>query len=467
MLPLILRRAGRESHCSSLFVFYRQITTTTTGSINYVNTPLGTYENLILKGKLIRDERQHDVVSALDNIQKCLDQKMNEQTNNNNSIRGLYLHSSPGRGKTMLADMLDHKGITRMHFIEFMSKTHAFLHELRTTTHLTHMERISKVSKSLVPTPALYLDELEVTDIADSSILKSLIQDFVNIGKILIFTSNRSPENLYKGGLNVETFQPAFGIAVREYCKVIHLDGSLDYRSVNSFVGSTTPFFTNDPSFSVWKQLLSPNDIIEKNILIPVNNKISRTINVPLKSNRICLFQFSVIAGINSRMSGQCYLAIARDLDVIMLSNIPVLKDRDDLRRLTLLIDVLYEKKKILICCVDTVTTFHDVFGFDIENEADHVDDQDCMQASSSSLMVLDEGGSSGRLTTMVSKDLEWSATGRAGASLVDLTSGRFSEVAFSRCKSRLQEMMRIDWLEKADVIEETKSKVKEALMKN
>ena len=81
--------------------------------------------------------------------------------------------------------------------------------------------------------------------------------------------------------------------------------------------------------------------------------------------------------------------------------------------------------------------------------------------------MVVDEGGSSGRLTTMVRKDMEWSATGRLGASLLDLTSGRFSEVAYERCKSRLQEMMRVDWLDKANVSQEVKIKVKKALIEH
>jgi hypothetical protein len=53
---------------------------------------------------------------------------------------------------------------------------------------------------------------------------------------------------------------------------------------------------------------------------------------------------------------------------------------------------------------------------------------------------VSGEGGSSGRSTTMVGA-MEWSATGRAGASLADLQRVNFTFRASRRCASRLVEM--------------------------
>ena len=53
---------------------------------------------------------------------------------------------------------------------------------------------------------------------------------------------------------------------------------------------------------------------------------------------------------------------------------------------------------------------------------------------------VNDEGGSSGRSTTMIGS-MEWSATGRSGASLADLQRVNFTFRASERCASRLAEM--------------------------
>ena len=123
-----------------------------------------------------------------------------------------------------------------------------------------------------------------------------------------------------------------------------------------------------------------------------------------------------------------------------MTRRIPRLADpscENEARRFINLIDILYETNTILVCsaAVPPDSLFGDLSQMDIPAKEYIVD-----TIEESEIRIVGEGGSSGRSTLMIG-NMEWSATGRQGASLADLAGASLTRKAAPRCVSRLLEM--------------------------
>ena len=107
----------------------------------------------------------------------------------------------------------------------------------------------------------------------------------------------------------------------------------------------------------------------------------------------------------------------------------PLQAENNEARRFVTLVDVLYERKCGVVVLSES----------GVDKVADALNDPD--ERPREAVSVVAEGGSSGRLTTMIGGTTEWSATGRIGASLAEFSASKDLRFSWKRTVSRLSEL--------------------------
>lgn len=263
------------------------------------------------------------------------------------AARGLYLWGGVGRGKSMLMDLMAEAAtvpVRRVHFHEFMQEIQAGLNRARLrgdrdTVRPVAMEVAAKVR-------LLCFDEMQITDIADAMIVGRLFQVLLEQGVVIVTTSNRVPEDLYKHGLNRQLFLPFIDL-IRQRLEVVCLDSQVDHRQGRT-AGGQVWFCPADAAAKaamdgIWDELTGGEGAPRR---IEVGG---RGFDLPLFAEGVGRAGFWDLCG--KPLGPADYLALSRAVQVLMIDAIPRLSasNYNEAKRFVTLIDALYEAKVRLI----------------------------------------------------------------------------------------------------------------------
>jgi len=281
--------------------------------------------------------------------------------------KGLYMYGGVGRGKSMLMDMFFEvaplKAKRRVHFHEFMLDVHA---RMKVWRGLFGKERaalggraseddpIPPVARQIAAEATLLcFDELQVTDIADAMVLGRLFKELLERGVIIVATTNRPPDDLYKDGLNRQLFLP-FIEMIKQAFDILTLDGPTDYR-YDRLKGVET-YYTPVDADSTTKLSEAFFRLTDRNVedrdKVPTGELIvqGRKLFVPKCARGVAVFSFKRLCA--NPLGSADYLMIARAFHTVIMVAIPQLErdKRNEAKRFVTFIDALYEHGVKFLC---------------------------------------------------------------------------------------------------------------------
>jgi cell division protein ZapE len=200
---------------------------------------LKTYNQLIESGQLQPDAAQKAIATELEKLANELVDYSERRggflakllRGSGLQPQGAFIFGKVGRGKTMLMDLFFEavkiKQKRRVHFHEFMQSVHKEIHTFRKLGAADPVEQVAHaMAKDLL---LLCFDEFEVTDVTDAMILSKLFGTMIDEGVVLVFTSNKAPQEHYKEGLQRQSYVE-FCQKLEAAVQLLNLDSEQDYR---------------------------------------------------------------------------------------------------------------------------------------------------------------------------------------------------------------------------------------------
>lgn len=330
------------------------------------------FDLMVASGELKPDHEQEEAVQVLNDLQEELEAPPSKRASfmkafgkgKDKPIRGVYLWGAVGRGKSMLMDLF-YDALTipkkrRVHFHEFMLEVHARMKAAREQADrdAEDYDPIHVVARDIAADVKLFaFDEMVVNNSPDAMILSRLFTQLWERGVVVVATSNRPPDDLYKNGLNREHFLPFIDL-LKDKCTVLSLNGPVDYRrdrlgSVDLWYTPNGEAATKAISQAFFQLTDYPPSDVEHVPSEDLDLGGGRILHVPKALKGVAVFSFKRLCG--EPRGASDYLAIARRFHTVIVVGVPVMgpDQRNEAARFVTLIDALYEYHVKLLVSAD------------------------------------------------------------------------------------------------------------------
>ena len=337
------------------------------------------YDLAVAAQTLSRDPAQEALVELLDTLNRQLAgtpgngrpsflARFFNSGNEHPPVRGLYIHGSVGRGKTMLMDMFfaacPETSKRRVHFHAFMQDVHERIHAHRQAFKRgenNEVDPIAPVARDLAKEARLLcFDEFHVLDIADAMILSRLFKVLFEEGVVLVATSNVEPGELYHNGLNRELFLPFIAL-LKRLADIFNLDARMDYRreKLKNLGVYRTPLgpIADAAMNEAWSLVTEHQEPSPRTIMVR-----GHRFDIPLSAPSAARFGFDDLCA--KPLGAADYLALAKLYPTIFIDHVPHLdfSRRNEAKRFIILIDVLYDfRSRIFISAADAPDDIYSV----------------------------------------------------------------------------------------------------------
>mgnify|MGYP000594089033 CR=1 FL=1 len=321
-----------------------------------MTSPLAAYQERLAAGDLVADADQAQAVERLDALASELAEwRPDAWFGKGRTPRGLYLWGPVGRGKSLLMDLFFETAPIekkrRVHLHEFMLARHAFLRDARARG--VGQERLIADAAKQVADEArlLCFDEMQVTDIADAMIIGRLFERLFEEGVVIVATSNRPPDELYKNGLNRQLFLPFIAL-LKDNMDLVEIAGPRDFR-LQRLMAAPVFYAPLGPAADeaverAWARLT--HGAHAQCVTLDVSG---RPLRVEREAAGVARFTFEELCA--RPLGAADYLEIAERFHTVILEQIPRLSPakREEAARFRTLIDALYEAKVKLVASAE------------------------------------------------------------------------------------------------------------------
>ena len=257
---------------------------------------------------------------------------------------GIYIHGPVGRGKTTLMQQM-YNTLTvskkRYHCDTFFAEMH---HALQSSSMDALVRGIRKKAR------VIWIDELQIYDIATAMLLRRLIPALFKQHVIVLMTGNVAPQDFYQGGLNRDQFEGF----IPYFCKYFYcaaLNGAVDYRlrtkapNVETGPESRTRFWLASPASTLRMDAIfrshAPNET-PTSFTLPLNQRVW----ILTKTLPSAVFIDFESLAVHDRAFAD-YHALTQAFSVIFITDVPIFNqtNRDACRRFMAFVDILYDNK--------------------------------------------------------------------------------------------------------------------------